>query len=133
MLDFYYAVLLFTFNLTGDDRKIISNLLNCDPSQLMNEIRGLHVTIKRYINFETLIPFLDHHLIFTPDEMQHFRNKYTTHADKVAELIKSLESKDNKGIYNFVRALCAAKEHSGHLVILQGLHKNYICKHGTSV
>lgn len=53
--------------------------------------------------------------------MDFFTNVYHTKADKVNKLISSLDAIDKNGIYNFVRALNDADEHSGHLVIIEEL------------
>ena len=113
--------------LTGDDYNSsstetkISQLLACSHLQLMDAIRRLHKTIEEKINFETLIPFLNKYKIFTTGEMKYFVNKLHSDADKVANLVIWLEAKNEKGIYDFVRALNEAKEHSGHIVILEHL------------
>ena len=87
----------------------------------MDAITRLHKIIEEKINFETLIPFLNKYKIFTTGEMKYFVNKLHSDADKVANLVIWLEAKNEKGIYDFVRALNEAKEHSGHIVILEHL------------
>ena len=54
--------------------------------------------------------------------MKFFASKYYSDSDKVNNLIEWLPRKDDRGIHNFVRALEEAKEHSGHLVIVENLH-----------
>lgn len=96
-------------------------LLNCDYKQLSKTITKLHPIINKHINFDTLIPFLSFYHIFTDDEMEILMNVYKTKAEKVNELITSLPTKDKDGIYNFVKALNDAHEHSGHGEILDNL------------
>ena len=81
------------------------------------------MTIKEYIDFENLIPFLNKHAVFTKDELKFFMNKYHSDADKVSNLIMWLHAKNENEIHNFVKALFEAQEHSGHRVILNHLHE----------
>ena len=96
-------------------------LLACEPVQLKDAIPRLHVTIKDYINFEFLIPFLNKYGIFTGDEINYFTNKCHSDSDKVSKLIEWLLKKDDRGIHNFVRALKEAEEPSGHLEIIKDI------------
>ena len=120
--------------ITGDDSSLtdtkISELLDFDPAQLKAAIPRLHVTIKEYINFDSLNPFLDKYEVFTRDEMKYFTSKYHSDSDKVSNLIEWLHKKGGRGIHNFVRALKGAEEHSGHFEIIKDLH---ICTVGTTV
>ena len=100
----------------------IFQLLNCDYKQLSNAITKLHPIIKKHINFETLVPFLNSRAIFTDDEMDVLINA-SYKAEKVNKLITSLPTKDKDGIYNFVKALNDAHEHSGHGEILDNLKR----------
>ena len=100
----------------------IFQLLNCNYEQLSKAITKLHPIIKNHINFETLIPFLNYYAIFTDDEMDILMNA-SKKAEKVNELITSLPTKDKDGIYNFVKALNDAHQHSGHDVILDNLKR----------
>ena len=134
----YIRIITFNLIITGDDSSSmdtkISQLLACDPLQLKDAIPGLHVTIKDYINFESLIPHLHKYKIFTGHEMEYFMNEYHSDSDKINKLIIWLPKKEGKGIHNFVRALKEAKEHSGHLEIVKEFHKDiYLCNVGTSV
>ena len=91
---------------------------------MIDAITRHHKTINDYINFETLIPLLNKYKIFTKVQMKYFANKYHSDSDKVTNLIEWLDAKNGIGIHNFVRALKEAEEHSGHLVIVENLHKN---------
>ena len=123
---------MLLLTLTGDDYNSsstetkISQLLACSHLLLMDAITRLHKIIEEKINFETLIPFLNKYKIFTTGEMKYFRNKLHSDVDKVASLVIWLEGKNEKGIYDFVRALNEAEEHSGHIAILERLYENIL-------
>ena len=131
-----YFYINFNSIITGDDSSStdtkIFQLLACDPSKLKDAIPRLHVTIRNHINFKSLTPGLNKYEIFTRDEMEYFMNVYHTDSDKVNRLIMWLPTKAGRGIHNFVRALKEAEEHSGHLEIVNDLHKDiYPCTVGT--
>ena len=134
----YYHFLIITGDDSSSTDAKVSQLLACDPLQLKDAIPRLHVTIKEYINFQSLIPFLNKYKIFINDEMEYFMNLYHSDSDKVNKLIVCLPKKEGKGIHNFVTALKEAKEHSGHLEIVKDFYKDiylhtYVKYVGTSV
>ena len=113
----------------GDSRqKMISEILSFDHLKLQEVITQLNPTLIRYIKFKTLNPFLREYQIFTQSEMKHFSNEYHDVEDKVSNLIEWLNQKHEKGIYDFVKALNDAFEHSGHLVILEEIYKKLTIK-----
>jgi len=103
-------------------KEIVSKLLISSHSCLLDAITRNHAIIDEYIKFEMLIPYLNHHGIFTRYEMDYFNNKSISNTDKVNNLIEWLSKKDKSGICNFMRALSDAHEHSGHLAILKHLY-----------
>ena len=107
----------------------VDQLLRC--SSLLDAIIRSHVIIKKHINFDTLLPFLNQYNIFTSDEMEYFKKDIFITTDKVSKLMEWIPKKDKKGVYDFVRALDEACEHSGHVVILKHLYD--ICAHDIPV
>ena len=89
----------------------------------MDVIRENHPIISGKIKFDTLIKYLNKYRIFTPGEMYIFNNQLISPNEKVNHLITFLEKKEEDGVLNFVRALNDAHEHSGHVAILEQLHK----------
>jgi len=121
----FFINLLFIF--TDDDsnnRRIYTqNLNDCNHLTLSRAIERCHPVITDHVEFETLIPFLNEHEIFTRSEMEYFNNRYYSNAEKVNKLIEWLPKKDENGIHNFVRALNEAHKHSGHSTILKHLYE----------
>ena len=102
---------------------IVSKILNCNASQLINAIKESHPVINKHIQFETLLQHFNSHKIFTNAEMDYFSANSKSLVKKVNKLIIWLEKKDDSGIYNFVKALNKETEHSGHCTILKKLHE----------
>ena len=86
-------------------------------------IKKNHPTINKKIKFDTLIQYLNKYCIFTHGEIYKFKSQLISPEEKVNDLISSLEEKEEDGVLNFVRALNDAHEHSGHVAILEQLHK----------
>ena len=99
---------------------MISQLLALSDLQLMDVIIENHPIINKKI---ILIQYLNKYHIFTPNEMCTFNNQCISSEEKVNRLITWLEKKKEDGVQNFVRALNDAHEHSGHVAILEQLHK----------
>ena len=110
----------FTANEYSEVQEKVDQLLRC--SSLLDAIIRSHFTIKKHINFNTLIPFLNKHNIFTSDEMELFNKDILITADKVNKLMEWIPKKDEKGVHDFMKALGEACEHSGHYVILKHLY-----------
>ena len=81
------------------------------------------MTIEEYINFDTLIPFLNKYQILTRNEMEFLTNNVILTAEKVNNLITLwIPRKNKEGLGNFVRALHEAHAHSGHITIIEQLY-----------
>ena len=102
---------------------IVSQILDCSVSQLIEAIKEGHPVINKHIQFETLLQHFNSHKIFTIAEMDYFDAKSNSLVERVNKLIIWLEKKDESGIYNFVKALNEETEHSGHYAILKKLHE----------
>ena len=85
----------------------------------MEAILRAHVKINMHIKFLNLVPYLNRYKIFTSDETTHFIND--PKEVSVNNLINWLSGKADEGIFNFVKALNEATEHSGHKQILQAI------------
>ena len=85
----------------------------------MEAISRAHVEINKHIKFLDLVPYLNRYKIFSSDETAHFIND--PKEVSVYNLINWLQGKADEGIFNFVKALNEATEHSGHKQILQAI------------
>ena len=116
-------LLYYDIYISDDFSNEVSQLLNYNHPRVWNAVNVHHKIIEDNINFKILEPFLKQYKIFTEDEMEYFMSDSNDKQDKVAKLIDTLRSKNEKEIHDFVKALNEADKYTGHLAILYGLHE----------
>ena len=91
-----------------------SGVANTQTPSLMDIIYQLNPQMIKYINMVSLIPYLNKYGILTSEERFYLNNNHKSPTEKVNYLLTYLESKDEKTVKSFLKALKEAREHSGH-------------------
>jgi len=80
----------------------------------------LHPEILKYIDFVSLMPYLNRYEVLTPNERESMER--STNVVKVNLFLEYLSKKSDETINDFVRALHQELTHTGHKELIQILH-----------
>ena len=95
------------------------------PSTL-NILLRLNPELVKYIDFVTLLPYLNKHQILTPGERHFLNDDGKQHEKRVSNLLEYLEKKNEEAVDDFVRAISEEPNHKGHKELCQLLKKEGI-------
>ena len=106
--------------------------LTCDPIPETNNapptmkiLLRLNPQLVQYIDFVTLLPYINKYEILTPTERQVLNNDGNQHK-QVSNLLQYLENKKRETVDDFVRAISEEPDHSGHCELCKLLREQGI-------
>ena len=83
------------------------------PSTMKILLR-LNPELVKYIDFVTLLPYLNKYEILTTGERQFLNDDRKQHEKRVSNLLEYLEKKNDETVDAFVRAMNEEPSHNGH-------------------
>ena len=95
------------------------------PSTMKILLR-LNPELVRYIDFITLLPYLNKYGILNPAERQFLNDDRNQREKQVSNLLEYLEKKNEETVDDFVRAINEEPSHKGHRELCQLLKKEGI-------
>ncbi|XP_065908166.1 CAP-Gly domain-containing linker protein 1-like [Dysidea avara] len=97
--------------------------MDCNEVQSANDVlRRLHVSFRRYLNFQSISPHLRSHNLLTDHEWQVISDKGSCE-DQVDQLLKYLPQKGENCLHALIECLQSSLDHAGHKDLLVELKK----------
>ena len=97
-----------------------------DAPLTMQILLKLNPQIVKYIDFVTLIQYLNKYEILNPDERHFLNDDRNQHEKRVSNLLEYLEKKNEETVNDFVRALNEEPNHNGHRELCRLLREHGI-------
>lgn len=95
------------------------------PSTMKILLR-LNPELVKFIDFVTLLPYLNKHEVLNPGERHFLNDDGNQHEKRVSNLLEYLEKKNEETVDDFVRAINEEPDHKGHKELCQLLKKEGI-------
>lgn len=84
----------------------------CDS--VMDVLYQLNPELNEHINMNSLIPYMNKYKVLMKNERFYLNDPSKYPSDKVTYLLNVLDTKDDKTVNNFLKALREEKQHPGH-------------------